>query len=173
MNYSTHTQIADMSRADAEELEVVLSTEEEIARLRDELDAEREQLLRLAAEYKNFRRRTELEKAAAADDGKHQLLVRLLSLGDDLELALKASDGPVGSVKEGVDLIRRRFHEILQTNDVSPFDSEGERFDPERHEAFAMVDSGEDGSGVVQEEMRRGYFYKDKLLRPALVVVGR
>jgi molecular chaperone GrpE len=139
--------------------------------MREELEAERDKHLRLAAEYKNYRRRTEQANAEAADKGKRELLTQLVSLADDLDLALAGLNESPETVVQGVQMIHRHFRNILESNAVIAFESEGDKFDPERHEAFAVVAVGERESGTVHEEMRRGYFWKDRLFRPALVVV--
>lgn len=97
--------------------------------------------------------------------------MQMLSLSDDLDLAVEGLAESRESVSEGVNLIRRRFLELLEANGVVPFESLGMQFDPERHDAFDMVAADEGESGVVHKEMRRGYLWKDRLLRPALVVV--
>ena len=140
-------------------------------RLQDDLETEREIRLRLAAEYKNYRRRTEEEKAVSAAKGKRDLLNQLLSIVDDLDLALEGLNELPKSVSDGVQLIHRRFLELLEANGVIPFESIDEPFDPERHEAFDVVAAREGKAGTVFKEMRRGYLWNDKLLRPALVVV--
>ena len=147
--------------------------EREVERLRGELDAERDARLRLAAEYQNYRRRTEQEKTRAADHGKRELLNSLLSIADDFDLALGRSNESPEGVAEGVRMIQRRFADILRDNGVDAFESEGEKFDPERHEAFDVVAAEERESGTVHSEMRRGYFWNGRLLRPALVVVNQ
>jgi molecular chaperone GrpE len=96
-----------------------------------------------------------------------------MSIADDLDLALAASHKSPEAVAEGLQMIHRRFRDILKENSVIAFESEGERFDPERHEAFDVVAAGGRESGIVHQEMRRGYFWNSKLLRPALVVVTK
>lgn len=145
----------------------------EIGRLQAELETEREARLRMAAEYQNYRRRTEQEKTRAADHGKHELLTGILAVADDLDLALERSAESPETIVEGVKMIRRRFLDILESHGVSVFESEGERFDPERHEAFDVVEDGNGESGTIHDQMRPGYFWNDRLLRPALVVVRK
>lgn len=140
-------------------------------RLQEELDAEREQHLRLAAEFRNYRRRTEQEKASAATEGKRELLIDLLSFADDFDLAVSDSNGSTEAVAEGLQMIHRRFQNLLVANGVTAFESSMKRFDPERHEAFDVVPAGDFESGTVEKEMRRGYDWNGKLLRPALVVI--
>ena len=171
MKQSIQTKTADEAIVCADETGAVDAASGETERLREELKAEHEDRLRLAAEYQNYRRRTQQEKAEAADAGKRELVTQLLPIMDELDLAERDAEGSAAGVAEGVRMIRRRFLDILESNGFVPFDSEGARFDPERHEAFDVVPSADGNSGVVHKELRRGYFWKDKMLRPSLVVV--
>lgn len=146
---------------------------DEAERLLDELRSERDQYLRLAAEYDNYRRRVREERTEAAESGKRELLLQLITFADDFERALENLDAADDSVADGLHVISRRFTELLRTNGVVSFESKGETFDPERHEAFDVVVTGETDSETVQAEFRRGYFWNDKLLRPALVIVEK
>lgn len=147
---------------------------EETAYLQAQLEAERERYLRLAAEYENYRRRTKKELAEAAERGKRELLERLISFADDFEIALaNIVDAPDEKMVEGLRHIESRLKAVFEANDVAGFDSEGEKFNPEWHEAFDVIDSAEDESGTVHRELRRGYLWRGKLLRPALVIVAQ
>ena len=146
-------------------------TADDAERLQKELEAERDQHLRLAAEYKNYRRRTEEEKANAAYEGKRELLIELLSFADDFDHGVADLNESTGVVAEGLRMIHRRFLNLLTANDVVAFESSNVRFNPERHEAFDVVPAGDFESGTVQKEVRRGYDWNGKLLRPALVVI--
>ena len=143
----------------------------EAERLRAEIETERDARLRLAAEYKNYRRRTEEQAARSADEGKRELLEQMLSIADDIERALADSSESLEPVAQGVRVIQRRLASLLEANGVEAFESEGELFDPERHEAFDVVATGSGRAGSVHKEMRRGYFWNGRLLRPALVIV--
>lgn len=140
--------------------------------LREELQIERDKSLRLVADFDNYRRRTRREQAEAAEKGKRELLMRIISLADDFDLALaNADDASDQRMVEGLQLIERRLKAILEANDVAGFDSLGEIFNPELHEAFDVVRGAESESGKVHSQLRRGYHWGGKLLRPALVVV--
>ncbi len=147
--------------------------EDDAERLREELRSERDQFLRLAAEYDNYRRRVRQERSEAADSGKRELLLQLITFADDFERALENLEESTDSVVEGLHVISRRFNELLRTSGVVSFESKGETFDPELHEAVDVVVTGEIDSGRVQAVFRRGYFWNDKLLRPALVIVEK
>jgi len=174
MTQNTQTKMTDQRPISVvAKAELLHPVEDETGHLREELEAERDKYLRLAAEYKNYRRRTEQENADAADKGKRELLLQLVTLADDLDRASAGLKESPEAVAEGVGMIHRRLRGILEANTVIAFESKGERFDPERHEAFAVVPVGDGESGIVHEEMRRGYFWRDRLFRPALVVVGQ
>ena len=143
----------------------------ESVRLREELASERERGLRLLAEFENYRRRTRQEQALAEQNGKREVLLALLEVMDDFDRALLHVSEAPGAVADGLRLIHQRFSEVLHSNGVTPFDSEGKPFDPTVHEAMTVIDSEGEGSGTVYTEHRRGYFMNGELLRPARVAV--
>lgn len=173
MTQNTQTKMTDESPVYVDEVDLFHPIEDETAYLRQELEAERDKLLRLAAEYENYRRRTKRESAKAADEGKRELLMRMLSIADELELAAGHLDETSDVVAEGLKLVQRRFDETLQANSVVAFKSKGEIFNPEIHEAFDVASGTKLKPGTVHSEIRRGYLWNDKLLRPALVVVAQ
>ena len=147
---------------------------QEIARLEEQLAEEREQRLRTLAEFDNYRRRTRQEVAGAQQSGKREVLLAFLDVMDDFDRALLHLDDASDAVVEGLRLIRQRFNDVLISNGVTAFDSEGEPFDPMVHEAISVIDA-DDGreAGTVYAEERRGYLLNGELLRPARVVVLR
>lgn len=170
---STQTQPTEESPVFIDEVDLSHPVEDETARLREELQTERDNYLRLAAEYENYRRRTKNEQATAAEKGKRELLERLLTLADDFDLALaNANDASDGRIIEGLQLIERRLKAVLDANAVVAFDSAGVVFNPELHEAFDVAPGAEGESGKVHSELRRGYLWNERLLRPALVIVA-
>ena len=147
---------------------------DEIARLEKQLAEEREQNLRTLAEFDNYRRRTRQELAVAQQARKREVLLALLDVMDDFDRALLHLGEASDSIVEGLQLIRRRLNDVLLSNGVTAFESEGQTFDPMVHEALSVID-GDDGSesGTVYAEDRRGYLMNGELLRPARVVVLR
>ena len=146
-------------------------SEDEVVRLQNELAAERERSLRLLAEFDNYRRRTKEEKASADEAGKREILLSLLDVMDDFDRALLHVGTAPDAVADGLKLIHQRLSDVLHSNGVTPFDSEGQTFDPTIHEAMTMIENDGGESGTVYAEARRGYFMNGKLLRPALVAV--
>ena len=147
---------------------------DEIARLEKQLAEEREQNLRTLAEFDNYRRRTRQEIAVAQQAGKREVVLAFLDVMDDFDRALLHVGEVSDAVVEGLRLIRQRFNDVLISNGVTAFDSEGQSFDPMIHEAMSVIDADEGReSGTVYAEERRGYLMNGELLRPARVVVLR
>jgi molecular chaperone GrpE len=143
----------------------------EIVWLKKELANERERGLRLLAEFDNYRRRTRHEQTLAEQNGKREVLLALLEVMDDFDRALLHIGEAPDAVADGLRLIRQRLSDVLHSNGVTAFDSEGELFDPTVHEAMIVIDGDGEQSGTVYTEHRRGYFINGELLRPARVAV--
>ena len=142
-----------------------------VARLQEDLTTERERHRRLLAEFDNYRRRTKQERALAEETGKREVLLALLDVKDDVDRALLHIRETSDAVADGRRLIQQRFNNLLEAQGVTAFESEGEAFDPEIHEAMTMIDGDGEQSGTVYSEHRRGYLMNGKLLRPARVAV--
>ncbi len=145
---------------------------EEKARRSDEyLD----QLLRLKAEFENYRKRMNREREEFAKFATQELVSDLLTVIDNLESALLASEKTEDfqALHEGVEMTRKETLRILGQWGLEEVKAVGERFDPEKHEAVMHVDSDEE-EGRIVEELRRGYSLKGRLIRPSMVkVAGR
>ncbi len=175
-NAKEDTEIKMINETPVYAHEAVISQpeKEETAHLHAQLEAERERYLRLTAEYENYRRRTKKELAEASENSKRKLLERLISVADDFELALaNINDASDEKMVEGLRHIKGRLKSVFEANDVADFDSEGKKFNPELHEAFDVIESAENESVTVHRELRRGYLWRGKLLRPALVIVAQ
>lgn len=165
------TRLAENGLYEVTEVERQDSLEPEVARLKEELTNEREHGVRLLAEFDNYRRRTRQEHARAEQNGKREVLLALLDVMDDFDRAMLHVGEVSDPVADGLRLIRQRFSDVLQSNGVKPFDSEGKPFDPTVHEAMTVIDSDGEESGTVYTEHRRGYLINGELLRPARVAV--
>lgn len=151
----------------------VIETDREEARsLEEELTSEREQRLRLLAEFDNYRRRARQEHAVAEQKGKREILLALLGVMDDFDRALVQIDSTPDSVSEGVRLIRDRLCKVLRSNGVTAFESQGQPFDPMVHEAMSVIPTDDEReSDIVHAEEQRGYLVNGELLRPSRVSV--
>ncbi len=146
----------------------------EMRRLESVLAMERERSLRLRADFDNYRKRTERERADIERFALADALRDLLPVVDNLERALGAQGGQGDSVdlRRGVEMIVRQLHEILKRYGLSPIPAVGERFDPAVHEAVFQEESDVVAAPTVAAELQRGYRLNDRLLRPSLVKVA-
>ena len=142
---------------------------------RDELAQTREMVQRAQADMANFRRRTEEEHLAVRQDANRRLIMNLLPVVDELELAINhLGNGEAGdSWVEGVKLIHRKAYGVLEAEGLTKIDAVGVQFDPLQHEAVGVVDSDEQPSGYVVEALRNGYRLRDRVIQAAQVVVAR
>ena len=145
-----------------------------LAEIRREKDALQDRLLRLAAEFDNYRKRVDRERRDRADAAMAGAVEDLLPIIDNLERALEApAGGASDSYRQGVELIHRQMTELLRRRGVTSIESVGADFDPELHQAVVHEVSPEHREGEVIEELRRGYKLGDRLLRPAMVKVAK
>jgi molecular chaperone GrpE len=153
-------------------------TPEELAQLmgeRERLEFEnadlRDQLLRMRAEFDNFRRRVAREKEEILDHASMESARVLLAIVDDFERAL-AVECTDANYAKGMELIYGRFAEALKKLGAERMEAEGQAFDPNLHHAIDMVKTAEAPDHTILQVYQQGYLYKGKLLRPAIVKVA-
>ncbi len=134
---------------------------------------EHETYLRNLADFDNYRRRVERERARAVTAGKRELILPLLDVMDDFERALAYSGESPQPVVEGLRAIHRRLVTLLEAHGVRAFTSEGRAFNPTLHEVVSLAGGDGEGSGTVLDELSPGYRWGDEVLRPARVRVAR
>jgi molecular chaperone GrpE len=144
----------------------------ETEKVKAERDALLDRLARLQAEFDNARKRAVREQQEFREFAAADVIRNFLPILDSFERALKAG-GDAGDFRNGVELIYRQFQDALQKSGVQPIVALGQAFDPRVHEAIEMVDTTEVPDHHVLDELQRGYKYKDRLLRPAMVRVAR
>jgi molecular chaperone GrpE len=140
-----------------------------------EAQKNRDQLLRVAADFDNYKKRSRRELGDAVKVGREDLLRDLLPVFDNLERA-SAHAGTASDVKalaEGISMVQRQFVDVLGKLGVERVASVGEPFDPAVHEAVQHLETGEFAPGVVAAELQAGYRMGGRVLRPALVVVAK
>jgi molecular chaperone GrpE len=149
------------------------TAEERIAALETERNEARERMLRVAADFENFKKRARKEIEEAEGKGKEKILGDMLEVIDNLERAGAVDDNAdLKSVRQGVGLVLRLFQSKLERHDVRSFEAKGQPFDPRLHEAISQVPSAEVPPGAVLNELQKGYRLGERLLRPAMVVVA-
>ncbi|MCY4075384.1 MAG: nucleotide exchange factor GrpE [Acidobacteria bacterium] len=132
-------------------------------------------LLRKTAEFDNYRKRVERERAALASAAAADLIEELLPVIDNLERALEApvAEASAAAYRDGVELIHRQMLDLLRKRGVTPIETAGQVFDPNLHQAIAHEESGEHGPGDIIGEVRRGYLVGSRLLRASMVRVAK
>jgi len=150
----------------------VSGAEAEMQKLKAERDNLYDRLARVQAEFDNARRRAAKEQQDFRDFATADAIKSLLPVIDSFERALRAKSEP-GDFRSGVELIYKQLEDALGKLGVRAVPAKGEPFDPHYHEAIEMVDTSEAADHEVLEELQRGYKFKDRLLRPAMVKVAR
>lgn len=170
---------AEETNATAEEntaAETTASQEDALKKLEAEVQEAKDKYVRLYADFENFRRRTAKEKIEQIKLANESLLKDLLPVLDDFERALKSFNEAEDkdAIKEGVKLIQDKFGKTLANKGLKPMESSiGKVFDVEEHESIAQVPAqSDDQKGKVIDEIERGYYLHDKVVRFAKVVVG-
>ncbi len=154
--------------------QVVAELEAKLAQAEAQAAEYKDQWLRATADYKNFKRRTEIERAELIRSASADLLFKLLPVLDDFDLAVASIPAAVAETSwwGGTQLIAQKLRMTVEGQGLKPIDAVGQDFDPNLHDAIAYEDApGQDGK--ITEELRKGYKLHDRVLRPSMVKVGR
>ena len=158
----------------------VKSLREKIDMLKKELTEQSEELewksdknVRLLAEFDNYKRRTQEERSKLFKYAGEELAKAILPILDDLHRTLESDGkGKARSILEGIELIVAKLDKTLEDQGIVPFDSVGQDFDADLHEAL-MSEKSDKGDNVILKEFEKGYKYNDKILRHSKVVVSK
>lgn len=160
-----------------EETEAKGSFEEvvdEKERLTAEIQEINDKYLRLYAEFENYKKRVNKDKEEIFKYGNESLLYELLPIIDNLEMALKHATNSVSEgLVQGVEITLKELQRTLEKFGLSPIEANGKPFDPLVHHAMTQVERDDVDEKTVVEEFRRGYMFRDKVLRPSLVAVSK
>ncbi|MCI9575543.1 MAG: nucleotide exchange factor GrpE [Clostridiales bacterium] len=157
---------AEDLQAQVEELQAKL---EEAAKKQEET---KDQLLRTLAEYDNYRKRTEREKAATYDNAAKDTVAEFLNIVDTMEMALAQKDCSAEDLRKGVEMIGKNLQDVLAKLGVTAIGEVGDPFDPEIHQAVSHVEDDALGENVISMVYRKGYRIGDRIVRHATVVVA-
>ena len=146
-----------------------------VAQLEKEASDYKDQWLRATADYKNFKRRTEQERADLIRGASAGLVLKLLPVLDDLERAMGSVTPEVAASPwyGGFKLIPQKLQTVLESEGAAPIQALGNDFDPNFHEAVIYEAAGEGQEGKVVAELQRGYMLRERVLRPTMVKVGQ
>lgn len=159
-----------------EQLNPEISIEEELEKLKNQLSDSKDKYLRLFAEFDNFKKRNSKERMEWMKMASAETIISLLPVLDDLERGKKQIETAqdIVSIKEGFNLISSKLSNILENKGLKPMESIGKEFSPELHDAISEVPSStEEMKGKVVDEIERGYYLNDNIIRHAKVVVGK
>lgn len=141
----------------------------------DELTEAKNRLLQLAADFENYKRQSVRREQEVRERAARNIIEDLLPVLDNFERAAQAANTAtdVNSLRIGVQFILQQLQETLKTHGVEPIEAAGQAFDPLHHEALEEIDSDEHESGLVVDDVQRGYIYKGQVLRPSHVRVAK
>lgn len=141
-------------------------------KLQKQLDEKNDQLLRIAAEYDNFRKRSQREKDALYVDCKASVIKELLPVADNFDRIFANPDITFEDYKKGVEMTFKQFENVFKDLKVESFGEEGEEFDPNFHNAVMHSEDENLGENVITNVFAKGYKIGDKVIRPAMVAVA-
>ena len=141
--------------------------------LKEKIDELEDRVKRQMAEFENFRKRTEKEKTQMFETGAKSVIEKILPVVDNFErgLASVPEEEKTGAFAEGMNMVYRQLLTELENLDVKPIEAVGVEFDPNLHNAVMQVASEEYESGVVAQELQKGYTYRDTVVRHSMVAV--
>lgn len=147
----------------------------ELEKARGEAARYKDQLLRTAADFDNFRKRARRETEDARARGRDETLTEILPVFDNLARAVQAASSAtdVAAIQSGIQLVLGQLDGALARVGVTPVETVGKQFDPTRHDAIQQVERADVTPGTVVEEVQRGYLNGERLVRAALVIVAR
>lgn len=151
-----------------------ISFQEDKDRLTPELQEMNDKYLRLYAEFENYKKRVNKDKEELIKYGNENIIINLLPVLDNLEMALKhATDDLSSGLVQGVEITLKEMKRTLEKFGLTVIEAEGKPFDPSIHHAMTQVEREDLNENTVVEEFRKGYMLKDKVLRPSLVAVSK
>jgi molecular chaperone GrpE len=167
----------EVDSGETESLDVETDALTEVEALQEELAAAKDAALRAQADAINAQRRAELEIEKARKFALERFAQDILPVVDNLERALEASAGSeadgITAVVEGVELTLKSLVDVLTKNGITPVDPHGEPFDPQVAQAMSMIENPDVEPNTVIAVMQKGYLLKERLLRPAMVMVSK
>ncbi len=164
-------EVQDAEHEKKEKKEKKSKKDEEIAKLKKELEAKNDLLLRTAAEFDNYKKRTDRERSGVAEFAKAGIIKQLLPILDNIDRAMCADRESQDYIK-GIEMIVKQFSALAEKLNISEIASEGDAFDPTVHEAVMHIEDPELGENVIAEVLQKGYKLGDTVIRPAMVKVA-
>ena len=158
-----------------EEQEIINENEENLKKLEEfksELNVQNERFLRLAAEYDNYRKRSEKDKISIYNDAKAKTVAEILPIADCIERAIESSHDADDEYQKGLSMLNEQFIATLSKLGVNSFGSVGDKFNPELHNAISHIEDDKLDENVIAQIFQKGYTLGDKVIRHAMVSVA-
>ena len=165
----------DENIAGSQNLNEPVAEEGEIEKLKAQIDELNDKYLRHVAEFENFKRRNAKERIELIQTAGKDVITDLLDVLDDSERAERSMEGgeDLSTIKEGIHLVFNKLRNSLAAKGLKPMETKGVDFNADLHEAVTEIDAGPDMQGKIVDEIHKGYYLNDKIIRFAKVVVGR
>lgn len=161
----------EVAAADAAMQEEIEALKGQVDGLNKDLQEKKDRLLRLQADFDNFRRRSAKEREEISAVVTQNFCKDMLPLLDNFERAMAAETKDVEAFQKGVEMIFTQFQEILKKNGLEHIEAVGQKFDPNFHQAVMRVEDPEKEDDTVAQELQKGYMVKGKVIRPSMVQV--
>lgn len=164
---------ADAAAPDAQEApeDDVSALKAQVESLQAALAEKDNRVKRLQADFENFRRRTSKEREELANVVTQDLLKGMLPILDNFDRAMAAEQKDSESFQKGVEMIYTQLHETLKNDGLEPIETEGQKFDPNFHQAVMRVENPELEDDTIAQELQKGYIVKGRVIRPSMVQV--
>lgn len=171
----TESQADEEDQAEVEDQAEEEPEKDELEEAREELQSYQDRLMRLAAEFDNYKKRTSREISVLVKNASESLVSNLLPTLDNIERALQApqTTDETKSFAEGIGIIHQQLRDTLKKEGLEVVDAVGQPFDPTIHEAVMAIERDDKPAETILEEVEKGYMLNERILRPAKVIVSR
>ena len=167
--------LTENAHEEPEQLEEVVEEEvDELTLAKQQIEEEQDKLIRLRADFENYKRRVQLDKASDFKYRAQSVLTDILPVLDNFEraLAVETTSEEAASLVKGVDMVYRTLLEAVKKEGLEQIEAQGVAFDPNFHQAVMQEQDDSQESGIVLQELQKGYKLKDRVLRPSMVKVN-
>lgn len=167
-------EVKENTQEEPEQVEEVVEEVDELTLAKQQLDEEQDKLIRLRADFENYKRRVQLDKASDFKYRAQSVLMDILPVLDNFEraLAVETTSEEAASIVKGVDMVYRTLLEAVKKEGLEQIEAEGVTFDPNFHQAVMQEQDDSKETGIVLQELQKGYKLKDRVLRPSMVKVN-
>lgn len=167
-------EVKETIMEEPEQVEEIVEEVDELTLAKQQIDEEQDKLIRLRADFENYKRRVQLDKASDFKYRAQSVLVDLLPVLDNFEraLAVETTSEEAASLAKGMDMVYRTLLEAVKKEGLEQIEAEGVAFDPNFHQAVMQEQDDSKESGIVLQELQKGYKLKDRVLRPTMVKVN-